>query len=147
MLDPTPSQSTLYGRTEGSSTLSLRFLRCGRCEALSFPASVYGCQHCGAPADEGKVEVRPGHGILHNFVTVYADLSPAAKAPYIVGEVELAPGLIEESILTVTSEAELTPGMELHAVAVPDPQLSDQFLCRFAPRDVGAPAFNKDPVL
>lgn len=132
-MDKTSSQPGLYGITDASPSLSLHFLKCGHCQALSFPAASYGCRHCGAPAGEGQIETRPGLATLRNFVTVHAGITPQIPAPYVVAEIELAPGLLEEGILAVDTEAGLRPGMALQAVAVPDPNAPGHYLCRFAP--------------
>jgi uncharacterized OB-fold protein len=90
---------------------TLSFLRCGRCGELSFPAEAYGCRVCGAEPREGATVERPAGGVLREYATVHLDLVAGLPAPYVVGWVELAPGLIVESLLAVDSEAELEPGI------------------------------------
>lgn len=112
-------------------TLHLLFLQCGQCAELSFPAGAYGCRHCGAPADAGSVVRRPGQARLRRAVTVHQNLSPALAAPYVVGELELAPGIVEEAVLDVADEQGLVPGMALRAVARDAGE--GRYACRFVP--------------
>jgi len=90
---------------------TLSFLQCGRCEELSFPAEAYGCRACGADPREGTTVERPAGGVLREYATVHLDLVAGLPAPYVVGWIELAPGLIVESLLAVDSEADLEPGV------------------------------------
>lgn len=115
----------------GDGTLDLLFLECGRCGALSFPSSVYGCRECGAPADAGRTARRPGKATLRQFLTVHQNLVASLPAPYVVGDLELAPGLIEESVLGVDDESGLAPGMLMKAVPVPAEE--GRYTCRFVP--------------
>lgn len=125
-----PAHPALYAHA-GDGTLDLLYLACGACGALTFPSSAYGCRQCGAPAEAGRTERRPGLARLRRAVTVHQALTPALPAPYVIGELELAPGLIEEAVLGVADESGLTPGMTLRAV--PAPSEDGRFVCRFVP--------------
>jgi len=131
-----PAEPAMYARGSGD-TLDLLFLQCRACGALSFPANAYGCHRCGAAREQGETVRRPGVCTLRNRVTVHQNLAPAIAAPYVVGELELAPGIVEEAVLAIDDEAAASPGMTMRAVAMPDPNNPGQFVCRFVP--AGAP--------
>ena len=133
MIDDKPAHPALYSLADGEGRLNLHFLECANCQTLSFPSSAYGCRQCGAPAEMGQVVSRAGQAVLRTAVTVHVDLHPALKAPYVVGELELAPGVVEEAILTVEDDQGLIPGMMMQAVAKIDPTQPNQFFCRFQP--------------
>lgn len=96
---------------EGAPTL--RAARCGRCGGHSFPAHVPGCRHCGA-APEALEAIDCMQAVaLRNAVTVHAPLAPGLAVPCVIGEVELCPGVIEEVLIDVSDEAQLTLGMWL----------------------------------
>lgn len=88
----------------------LRLGHCQACGAWNYPAESWGCRVCGAAADSLRAEPLPGPAILRNAVTVHAELAPGLPVPCVVGEIELAPGLIEEALLDVADEASLTLG-------------------------------------
>lgn len=52
---------------------------------------------------------------LLNFVTVHAELVPGLAPPYVIGEVEICPGLVEEVRLTTADENALEIGMPVTA--------------------------------
>jgi len=142
-----PLHATLYELHQPGSngnngnardSLDLMFFQCGACAALTFPATSYGCHHCGAAPDTGVIIKRPAEGLLQSFTTVHADLTPALKAPFVVGEIELAPGVVEEAILGVTTEAGLHAGLKMRGIAVPDTTQPDTFVCHFIPMEVQA---------
>lgn len=126
-----PKEASLY-LLEPDGTLSLRFLRCGRCAELTFPANSYGCAKCGAPADSGELVARPARGVLLEYVTVHAPLVKGMEPPFVVGDVALAPGVVEEVVLAVDDEAALAPGIEVVGLAWPDAD-GQRYECRFAP--------------
>ena len=84
---------------------------CTGCGTYTFPASAYGCRRCGsAQLDAVALPQAP---VLRNFITVHGDVAPGLTPPFVVGEVELAPGVVEEALLTVTDESLLRLGMPL----------------------------------
>jgi uncharacterized OB-fold protein len=83
---------------------------CQACGAWNFPAESWGCRACGASKEKLQASPPPGPAILRNAVTVHAELVPGLPAPCVVGEIELAPGVIEEALLQVTSEADAPLG-------------------------------------
>lgn len=83
---------------------------CQACGAWNFPAESWGCRACGAATAKLQAKPLPGPAILRNAVTVHAELAPGLPVPCIVGEIELAPGVIEEALLQVTREDEVPLG-------------------------------------
>lgn len=126
-----PKDPSLY-LMEADGSLSLRFLHCGQCAALTFPANSYGCAKCGAPQDSGEIVSRPATGTLLEYVTVHAPLVKGIEPPFVVGDVLLAPGVVEEVVLDVQDESSLAPGIDVEGRACPDPD-GRHFECRFAP--------------
>lgn len=108
-----PRHPALY-RLGDDGAPRLLLARCRACEALTFPANAYGCSRCGAP-DLETIE-REAAGTLVACVTLHADLIAGLPAPQVVGDVELAPGIIEEVLI---GGAEPTPGVTLTGYAHP----------------------------
>lgn len=133
MFDENAAHPTLYGKAGEHGGLELHFLECAHCQALTFPSSSYGCRQCGAAAETGRVISRPGRAALRSAITVHAKLHPALTPPYVVGELELAPGVVVEGVLTVSDDQDLLPGTVVQAVAVDDPAQPGKYLCRFQP--------------
>ncbi len=98
-----------------SATETLQLAHCGACGAYSFPAQVQGCRVCGAaPSQLQSVPcVQPLR--LLNFVTVHSELLPGLPVPCVVGEVQLASGVVEEALIDA-DEASLSLGMAVQAV-------------------------------
>lgn len=97
----------------GSQQKRLQVAQCHRCGGYSYPVESPGCRVCGAEAQALKPVDHPGPFKLRNFITIYAELVPGLKPPYVIGEVELCPGLREEVLLTVADESELELNMSL----------------------------------
>jgi hypothetical protein len=91
----------------------LELAHCTGCGGWSFPASVPGCRHCGAPAEILQARACPGALRLLNFITVHAPLASGLQVPAVIGEIALAPGLVEEARIDVPDEGALVPGMAL----------------------------------
>jgi len=129
----------LYRLAEGGRTLELRFARCTACDAPSFPHSPYGCPRCGAPADALREEFRDGRATLLGFVTLHARLAPGIEPPQVVGEAEIAPGLIEE-VMLAGDETDFTDGMAIRAIPHEVQREGGAVIaCRFAPDPEAAP--------
>lgn len=108
----------------------LRLAWCGRCARHSFPANVYGCSHCGAESASLEAVPLPQPPRLLNFVTVHAELAPGLPVPCVIGEVQLAPGLVEEALIDAADEE----GLQLGATLRPRPVTSgDTVGWRFVP--------------
>ena len=97
---------------------TLQLARCTRCDAYSFPVDSPGCRCCGAPADALQPAPLPHAPRLRNVITLHAELVPGLPVPCVIGEVELAPGVIEEARIAVPDEAQARLGMELRPVAI-----------------------------
>lgn len=96
-------------------TKTLQVAQCERCKGYSYPPNVPGCRHCGAAPDH-LTAVECAHSLtLRNFVTVHAELVVGLTPPYVIGEVEIAPGLVEEVRLDRTDESGLELGMPVVA--------------------------------
>ncbi|WP_155403737.1 zinc ribbon domain-containing protein [Variovorax paradoxus] len=98
------------------STPTLELARCNACGGTSFPAEVPGCRHCGAAKAQLRPEACAVPMRLLNFATVYSPLAPGLEVPAVIGEVELAPGLVEEARIDVPDETVLALGMALAPV-------------------------------
>ena len=101
------------------SAAILELARCTVCSGTSFPAQVPGCRHCGAPPAQLRAEACAGPVHLLNFVTVHSPLAPGLKVPAVIGEVALAPGLVEEALIDVADESALALGMALAPAWLP----------------------------
>lgn len=96
-------------------TETLLLALCNACGAHSFPAQVPGCRVCGAAPSllQFVPAVQPLR--LLNFVTVHSELLPGLPVPCVVGEVQLAPGVVEEALIDA-DEAGLSLGMAVQPV-------------------------------
>lgn len=94
----------------------LELAHCSRCGSHTFPATSYGCRRCGADAAALSPVPCPQAPRLLNFITLNAELAKGMPVPCVIGEIELAPGLVEEGFVNATEDA-LYPGMELVAQA------------------------------
>lgn len=112
-------------------TATLQLAYCQACGAWSFPAHAWGCRVCGAAAEQLRASVPPSAPTLRNAVTVHAELAPGLPVPCVIGEVELAPGVVEEALIDVVDESVLRPGMALRSECVVDAQGAVRW--RFAP--------------
>lgn len=132
----TAATSTLF-ETRDDGRVALRVLLCGTCGATSFPATAYGCSRCGTARSRCRAGLVHGPFVLRNYVSVHQPLLPALRVPFVVGDVEIAPGIVEEAIIDVASEDALHVGMPLRAVvragAPPAPAL--RFVLDDEPRE------------
>lgn len=127
------AQPALYRLAEDGRRLQIRLLADRAGEDLTFPFNAYGTARSGRPPAECVERLTDGRAVLKNFVTVHGEIVPGLKPPFIVGEVELAPGIVEEAIIEAASETELHIGMTLQAMAFDDPANAERFVCRFVP--------------
>ena len=125
----------LYRLSEDGRTLVLRAGRCAACKELSFPLTRYGCPKCGAEPDQVSEEVMDGRAQLLTFLTIHTKLIPGMTPPVVVGEAEIAPGMIEEIMLDGTEE-HYSDGMMLQAVPVEITKgEATMIACRFVPAE------------
>lgn len=96
---------------------TLALAHCSNCGSYSFPATIYGCRRCGADGSTLTSVSCPQAPRLLNFVTVHAELAPGLPVPCVIGEVELAPGVVEEALLDVADESVLRPDLRMRAQA------------------------------
>lgn len=89
---------------------------CQACGAWNFPAQSWGCRACGASGEALQAKPAPAVPVLRNAVTVHAALAPGLPVPCAIGEVELAPGLVEEGLIDVASEDDIKLGCMLRAM-------------------------------
>ena len=100
---------------------------CAGCGAYTFPANAQGCRQCGSTPIEAVA--LPQTPVLRNFITIHGDVAPGLTPPFVVGEVELAPAVIEEALLAVNDESLLRLGMPLELL------ITEQGV-RFRPQEV-----------
>ncbi len=110
------TQASFLTPAASTEPAALAVARCADCDGFSFPANVPGCRHCGAPADRLRAQPCASPLALLNFVTVHAPLAPGLQVPAVIGEVALAPGLVEEARIDVADESVLALGMALEPV-------------------------------
>jgi|GEM_PF-2450130 len=106
---------------------------CEVCGTYTYPPQAYGCRRCGA-ALLHRVSP-PAPAILRNYVTVHAALTPELAVPCVIGEIELAPGVIEEALIHVSDEAQLRLEQQMVPEAYKDG--NDQWRWRFVPTTGG----------
>jgi uncharacterized OB-fold protein len=139
-MSSSPPKAVPYRSAGG--VVEILFSRCAECGARHFPASPYGCRSCSAPPDRVETEPRPAAGVLRNFVTVHASVAPGVEAPCIVGEIEIADGVIEEAVVAVADESMLQLGMQMVGVVAPSAATEGGadvlFGLRFVPAENGA---------
>jgi hypothetical protein len=102
------------------------FSACRGCGCLTFGHAAPGCRACGSDALDAIA--RPGHGRLLRCVDVEAEIVPGLQVPQAIGEVELAPGVIDE-VLLVGSAAQYQAGSLVRARAIV--LAADTFECWF----------------
>ncbi|WP_375176217.1 Zn-ribbon domain-containing OB-fold protein [Pseudooceanicola sp.] len=123
----------LYTLSPDGRTLSLRAGRCARCGELSFPLTRYGCPKCGAEPEHVSEEAMDGRAKLLTFLTLHTKLTPSLQVPLVVGEAEIAPGMIEE-VMLLGDEDQYEDEMMLQAVPVEIAKGEERVIaCRFAP--------------
>lgn len=126
---------TLYEREGQGPNLNLIFGQCAACNQLHFPKTGYGCPRCGARPELVSAITRPGRATLLSFVTLHARLTPTLAVPCVVGEAEIAPGLIDEIMLSGAAE-QYHDGMTITAQAEQIERNGKTVLvCRFTPAE------------
>jgi hypothetical protein len=102
---------------------------------LSFPAVNYGCPLCGAVPEACVEEELSGEATLLEFITIHGEVAPGVNPPIVVGEAEIAPGIVEEIELGVP-EDRLQLGMTVQAAPVEIARGEETVIaCRFMPRE------------
>ncbi|MCA0873562.1 hypothetical protein LCL97_22245 [Seohaeicola saemankumensis] len=123
------------GQGANGPVLTLRAGMCGACRQLHFPITAYGCPRCGAEPGRVAEQALDGRATLLSFATIHSRLSPLITPPCVVGEAEIAPGLIEE-IMLAGEESQYADGMAVRAVGVEITRGDTAVLaCRFEPAE------------
>lgn len=118
----------------GVDHLPTLLAHCRQCGTYTFPSNAWGCRACGADTLD-KVPM-PQTPVLRNFITLYGDVVPGLTPPVVVGEVEIAPGVVEEALIAVDDESQLKLDMPMEAIGadLADPQRGLRFRPLEAPR-------------
>ena len=133
-----PLRPTLYRLAQDGQSLDFIYVHCSACAGITFPANAPGCMHCGDPLEGSTQIVRPGRGILLEFVTIHVPMVPGMSVPCIAADIRFAEGFVEEGVIADIDETSLQLGMELMAVAAPGPS-SDVYGCQFVPAAIKEP--------
>ena len=120
---------------------ALLLAHCRDCGAWTFPPQAWGCRVCGAPPERLDARPPPQPPLLRQAVTVRSELAPGLPVPCVIGEVKLAPGVVEEAWIDLPGagmpEADaLAPGSPLRAV--PRDEADGRTTWRFVPASGGA---------
>lgn len=102
---------------------------CDACGTYTYPPQAYGCRRCGAALLHPVSP--PAPAVLRNYVTLHAALTPELEVPCVIGEIELAPGVVEEALIHVADETQLSLGQQMAPEAYQDGK--DQWRWRFVP--------------
>ena len=114
-----PDLCTLSAETgTNGPRLTLNGGACGACDSVHFPITDFGCPTCGAAPDRVSPHALSGAATLLSFATIHTRLSPLITPPCVVGEAEVAHGIIEE-VMLVGDESLYADGMAIRAVGVP----------------------------
>ena len=92
--------------------------RCRACGYVFFPPQSYGCEYCGASAEQLEVKALSGAGALASFATVHLHQGKDMEAPFTVGVIVLDDGPAIRAILTQRTDAGLKIGDRMRAVIV-----------------------------
>jgi uncharacterized OB-fold protein len=91
---------------------------CGACGRRSFPPDPYGCEACGATADQLAPTELPASGVIHAVATVHRHHHPRPGTPFTVATVVLDDGITLKGVL----EGDVTAarvGSRVRGVVVP----------------------------
>lgn len=128
-------KQNLYQRNDSEQGLDLIYGHCAACGEHHFPASPFGCPLCGVAADNVTNVIRPSEAKLLSALTLHAKIDPAIRPPCVIGEAEIAFGLIAEVMLE-GEESDFHAGMTITAIGVPVEQNDATVLaCRFVPAE------------
>ncbi|UUC96738.1 hypothetical protein [Comamonas sp. C11] len=113
------SPSDMYSLLSDSHRVAFWFKRCPECSALSFPPGLPSCAACGLSLDAVPNQAHEAPCILREFVTLHVPLVPGIATPVVLGDIEIAPGVVRQGVLAVDSEAQLTLGQQVEPVFSP----------------------------
>ena len=98
--------------------------RCTRCGRQAFPPDPYGCEQCGAGADElESIDLEPV-GTIHALATVHRHHHPRPEVPFTVATIVLDAGITLKGLLLAdgdetTDQAPGRVGDRVRGVTVP----------------------------
>jgi uncharacterized protein len=115
MPETSPTATELFSSAP-QPTLNGR--RCRACGYVFFPPQSYGCEYCGAPADQLEAQPLKGSGSLASFATVHLHQGKEIEAPFTVGLIVLDDGPAVRAILTQRTDEGLKIGDRMRAVIV-----------------------------
>lgn len=73
--------------------------RCQSCERVAFPPDPYGCEQCGAEADQlDPIDLR-AQGTIHSVATVHRHHGDSMETPFTVATIVLADGPSVKAVL------------------------------------------------
>ena len=91
--------------------------RCRRCGRRAFPPDPYGCERCGATADELEAIDLAARGTIHALATVHRHHHPRPETPFTVATIVLDDGVTLKAVLTGRGEPEIGAAVEGTTVA------------------------------
>ncbi|WP_417593235.1 Zn-ribbon domain-containing OB-fold protein [Parasphingorhabdus sp.] len=97
-------------------------LDCGR---VSFPPNQYGCEGCGAAADQLDAMPLTGRGRLTAFVTTHHANQRDIAVPYTVASIALDDGPVIRALMKEPTDEGLEIGARVEAVEVVSPDGSE----------------------
>jgi uncharacterized OB-fold protein len=92
--------------------------RCRACGYVFFPPQSYGCEYCGATAEQLERRSLRGAGTLASFATVHLHQGKDMEAPFTVGLIVLDDGPAIRAILTQRTDEGLKIGDRMRATIV-----------------------------
>ena len=90
--------------------------RCRACGYVFFPRQQYGCESCGAPAEQLDAVSLAGRGQLHSLATVHLHQAKGIETPFTVGVILLDDGPAIRSLLSSRTGEGLQAGDRMAAV-------------------------------
>jgi uncharacterized protein len=113
MPESSPPATELFSSAEHPT---LNGCRCRACGYVFFPPQSYGCEYCGATAEQLEPKSLRGTGSLASFATVHLHQGKEIEAPFTVGLIVLDDGPAVRAILTQRTDEGLKIGDGMRAV-------------------------------
>jgi len=125
---------------DAADTPSLYGGKCRVCGFVFFPPQRYGCEACGAPAENLDTVQLRGSGRLHSYATVHLHQAKDIEAPFTVGLIVLDDGPAIRSLFINRTDAGLTIGDRMKSALAPagiDQEGNELFEMRFGRAEAG----------
>lgn len=103
---------SLFQQVDATGEVMLVFKQCPACQSLVFPPGLPACAACGHALDEVDPQPLAHPCVLKEFVTVHVPLLANVPVPMVVGEIEVAPGIVRQGVIDA-QESELAVGQLL----------------------------------